>query len=1075
MAVDKKDTVPIPQPAGWPLVGNITDVDPELPILSLTNLAKTYGEIFSLTTFGRRRVFISTQKLLNEICDEKRFGKLVSAGLSQLRNGTHDGLFTAQNDETNWHLAHRILVPAFGPLNITAMFDDMKDIASQLVLKWARYGPEYVIPTTDDFTKLTLDTLALCAMDYRFNSFYTDEMHPFISSMTNFLRIGAARAARPPYMGSFYKQEDAQFFKDIEYMRKLSSDIVEQRKQHPKEVKDLLNAMTLGKDPKTGQNLSNETVIDNMITFLIAGHETTSGLLSFLFYYLLKHPEAYRKAQDEVDRVIKSDSIEAHHLNELPYITACLRETLRLEPTAPAFSVSPHNKQGDVIGGKYFVDHGVPIVAVLPSVHRDPTVYGDDAEQWKPERMLDDNFNGLPPNSWKPFGNGARGCIGRPFAWQEAMMVTAMLLQYFDFSLDDSQYELQIKSTLTIKPKDFSIRAKLREGWTATKVEQSLAGSVRGAQRTLHQPSAAEKEVDGSPMTILYGSNSGTCEAFAQTLAADAGAHGFMAKVATLDSAKASLPTREPVVIVTASYEGQPTDNAAHFYDWLQNLKDSEKVETSFAIFGCGHSDWKQTFHRIPNSIDNLLEKHGGQRMCERGNADAAKGDMMSAFQTWEDEILWPAIKRRFGGKDADEGAEASPQSQNLSIAVSNHRASKLRAGVSEAKVIATRTLTAPGEPEKRHIELQLPSDMTYRAGDYLAVLPLNPEETVHRVVLRFHLPWDAMLTISSKSSTALPTEHPISAHNLFSAYVELSQPATKRNLIMLMEASKDEQTKKELRQIHDGDFDAEITEKRVSLLDLLERYSDIELPLGAFVGSLITMRVRQYSISSSPLADPQKVSLTYAILEDEALSGQGRHIGVASHYLSLLKPGDIVHVAVKQSHQAFHLPTDAEKTPVAMFCAGTGLAPFRSFVQERAAQIGAGRALAPAHLYIGCRHPEKDRLYADELSRWEKMGAVTLHYAFSQAPEKSNGHKHVDDAMRADAKMLLGLWDEGGRVYVCGSKGLGESVKKTCLELSKMWQKEHGYDSNEEEAEERANKWFDKVRNERYSTDVFT
>ncbi|KAK4902019.1 hypothetical protein LTR27_000920 [Elasticomyces elasticus] len=127
MAVDRRDTVPIPSPKGWPLLGNLTDVDPETPIASLQNLAKTYGEIFSLSLLSKKRVFITTQKLLEEVCNEKRFGKLVSAALGELRNGIHDGLFTAQNDEENWHLAHRILVPAFGPLNITSMFDDMKD------------------------------------------------------------------------------------------------------------------------------------------------------------------------------------------------------------------------------------------------------------------------------------------------------------------------------------------------------------------------------------------------------------------------------------------------------------------------------------------------------------------------------------------------------------------------------------------------------------------------------------------------------------------------------------------------------------------------------------------------------------------------------------------------------------------------------------------------------------------------------------------------------------------------------------------------------------------------------------
>lgn len=925
---------------------------------------------------------------------------------------------------------------------------------------------------TDDFTRLTLDTLALCAMDYRFNSFYTNDMHPFIASMTSFLSHGGARARRPAYMAPFFRAEDAQFFRDIEYMRQLSSDIVKERVQHPKDTKDLLNAMSTGKDPKTGKNLSRDSIIDNMITFLIAGHETTSGLLSFLFHYLLKSPEAYMKAQGEVDRVIGKRSIEAHHVNELPYITACLRETLRLMPTAPAFTVSPHAEGGDVIGGQYFVNHNEPVIAVLAAVQSDPLVYGEDAEEWRPERMLDENFNKLPPNSWKPFGNGARGCIGRPFAWQEAMMVTAMLFQYFNFTPEDPQYDLHLKSTLTIKPKDFYMRAALRDGWTATTVEQSLSGSIRSDGTSRHDQAGVQQADESAiPFTVLYGSNSGTCEAFAQTVAADAAAHGFKAtKVDTLDSAKQGLPSKEPVVIVTASYEGQPTDNAAHFYNWLTKLKEGEKVDSSYAIFGCGHSDWKQTFHRIPNSINELLEKHGGKRICDKGNADAAKGDMMSSFQTWEDEVLWPALRKQYGGAEASQAAEASALGQSLSIEVSNRRASRLRADVSEAKVLSARTLTQPGVPEKRHIELQLPTEMSYRAGDYLAVLPINPPETVHRVMLRFQLPWDAMLTISSKSNTALPTEHPISAHNLLSAYVELSQPATKRAVTMLVEASKDGDAKKQLNQILEGDFDAEITEKRVSLLDLLERFSAIDLPLGSYVASLMSMRVRQYSISSSPLADPQKVTLTYALLNADAFSGQGRYIGVASHYLSNLSPGDITHVAVKPSHQAFHLPADPESTPVLMFCAGTGLAPFRSFIQERAAQIGAGRKLAPAHLYFGCRDPEKDSLYADELTRWGKMEAVVIHRAYSRAPEQSGGHKHINSLMRADTDLLCEMWDAGARVYVCGSRELGESVKQVCLDIAK----ERARKAGREPSDERAEAWFNGVKNERYSTDVF-
>lgn len=97
--------------------------------------------------------------MMNDLCDEKRFKKAVGVALQQLRSGVNDGLLTAYDGEENWGTAHRVLVPAFGPLNINGMFDNMKDIASQLVMKWARHGESYRIPVSDDFTRLTLDTL----------------------------------------------------------------------------------------------------------------------------------------------------------------------------------------------------------------------------------------------------------------------------------------------------------------------------------------------------------------------------------------------------------------------------------------------------------------------------------------------------------------------------------------------------------------------------------------------------------------------------------------------------------------------------------------------------------------------------------------------------------------------------------------------------------------------------------------------------------------------------------------------------------------------------------------------------
>lgn len=286
----------------------------------------------------------------------------------------------------------------------------------------------------------------------------------------------------------------------------------------------------------------------------------------------------------------------------------------------------------------------------------------------------------------------------------------------------------------------------------------------------------------------------------------------------------------------------------------------------------------------------------------------------------------------------------------------------------------------------------------------------------------------------------------------------------------MLIDATLDETTQQELKDILDGDFASTTTNKRISLLDLLERYPLIELPLSAFITSLITMRVRQYSISSSPLNDPQRVALTYAVLDADAYSGQGRHAGVASNYLSSLHIGDIAHVAVKPSHPAFHLPPDPGSTPVLMIAAGTGLAPFRSFIQERAAMTSAGRKLAPALLFFGCRDPEKDNLYADEMRQWEDEGVVTVHRAFSQSPAQSHGHAHIDQVLRAHAAEVTSLWARGARVYVCGSRGLGESVKTACMEIARAERMREGVEVDDERLED----WFNGLRNERYSTDVF-
>ena len=170
-----------------------------------------------------------------------------------------------------------------------------------------------------------------------------------------------------------------------------------------------------------------------------------------------------------------------------------------------------------------------------------------------------------------------------------------------------------------------------------------------------------------------------------------------------------------------------------------------------------------------------MLKERGATRLLERGVADAADNDVFNDFEKWEDKQFWPTLMQTFETQDGVDDMAG------LDIEISTTlRSSTLRQDVKEAVVVKNQLLGSGTESPKRYIELKLPTDMTYRAGDYLAVLPVNHTSVVRRAIKRFHLPWDAFVTINSGGSW-LPVGQPISVFDVLSAYMELSQSATRR------------------------------------------------------------------------------------------------------------------------------------------------------------------------------------------------------------------------------------------------------------------------------------------------------
>jgi len=703
-------------------------------------------------------------------------------------------------------------------------------------------------------------------------------------------------------------------------------------------------------------------------------------------------------------------------------------------------------------------------MVLIPMLHRDPKVWGDDVEAFRPERFAPEAMEKLPPNAWKPFGNGQRACIGRPFAMQEAQLLMSMILQRFDLIEDDPSYQLSVAETLTLKPHGFQIRVK-RRGSTSFK----LRGAVPAvAPKPVAPPIAAPRTAAGqaTPLLVLYGSNTGSAEAFAERIASDAESQGYAAVAAPLDEHAGTLPTTGAVVILTASYEGQPPDNARQFTAWLESLQPGALKGVHFAVFGCGNRQWARTYQAVPKRFDAALESAGATRIKERGETDAG-GDFFGAFDEWYG-ALWGDLGRALGKE-----VQAAPTGGQLQVeVVKAGRTAILRLGdLQHGEVVENRELVDMSSPlgrSKRHIDIALPEGMSYRAGDYLAVLPHNPIGVVMRALKRFNLASDSQIVITKPetSITSLPVGYPVNASELLFNYVELSQPATRGQVAALAAATRCPPEKAELDKLAGEEaYQREVLGKRVSVLELLERFASCELGLAAFLEMLPPAKARQYSISSSPLWNASRCTITVAIVDAPALSGQGRYQGMASSYLANCSAGTRVAIAVRSSNDHFHPPASPE-TPMVMVCAGTGFAPFHGFLQERAVQAASGQKVGPALLFFGCDHPDVDFLYRDELKEWEAAGVVSVRPAFFKKPD--GDVMFVQHRVWKDRADVARLFQQGAHVYVCGDgRRMAPAVRETFV---RIYQDAVGVTADA------AERWVDQIEREtgRYVSDVF-
>jgi cytochrome P450 len=455
---DVIDTEDLPHPPyRVPFLGDVLGLNPRTPFQSSLPQTKKLGPISARKMLGTEMVAVSGLDLVAEVHDETRFGKYAGHHLTSLREVIGDGLITVDTDNPNWKLAHDILKPAFSREAMQGYHSIMLRAVREMLDHWDGASSDgRRVDVAADTTRLALESIGRAGFGYPFGSFDRRRPHAFTSAMNRMLKYSSWSTfpLLTPLLKPAIRRSGA-------VMGRIVDDVIEARGHGVRpETPDLLDLMLNSTHPVTGRALDPVNIRQQIITFIVAGHETTSGALSFALYYLTQNPEVLARAKAEVDALWgTSDNPEPAYgdVAKLRYVRAVLDEALRLWPTAPGYMRVA--RKDTVLGGRYRIKKGQWVLVLLPLVQRDPQVWRNP-ESFDPDRFAPGQMKGRA-HAYKPFGTGQRACIGRQFALHESVLTLAMILHRYDLSAD-SGYQLKVAESITLKPSGFRLGLKKR-------------------------------------------------------------------------------------------------------------------------------------------------------------------------------------------------------------------------------------------------------------------------------------------------------------------------------------------------------------------------------------------------------------------------------------------------------------------------------------------------------------------------------------------------------------------------------------------------------------------------------------
>lgn len=466
MPTNTSATLPHPR---WrlPIIGDLLTIDLANPCQGLAKDNVARGGIVEQRIFDVPVIVLSDAGLIDDVNNEAAWEKHVGHSLRKLRPVAGDGLFTAYNHEPNWKKAHNILMPAFTKAAMESYHPTMTDTVRELIDTWTtRAADNSWIDIPAEANRLTTEIVARAGIGHSFNKLDDTNQDPFITTVLRELKYANRRTDAIPFYEKFFGQaQRRQHQQDKVWLREQVATIINDRRNAGLHTgpRDMLDYMLNSADPDSGEHLDDANITNQILTLLVAGSETSANAIGFALHFLAHHPDIAAAARAEIDQRWPGrdfPDIAFDDVARLRYLRRVVDETLRLWPVAPGYFRQA--KTDTTIGdGKYHFATGDWVFVLLLAAHRDPNTWGPDADQFRPDRFLPENLRALPPYVYKPFGTGARACIGRQFALHEIMLTLAAVLHQFDLHPEPG-YTLKVSETLTLKPDGLRLRLQRR-------------------------------------------------------------------------------------------------------------------------------------------------------------------------------------------------------------------------------------------------------------------------------------------------------------------------------------------------------------------------------------------------------------------------------------------------------------------------------------------------------------------------------------------------------------------------------------------------------------------------------------